>query len=56
MTAAAERHPELVSDLVYVAGMMNDVGVVPLADITSSDNGRARTILSLSYQMAYLLT
>ena len=50
MTAAAERHPELVSDLVYVAGMMNDVGVAPLADITSADNGRARTILSLSYE------
>ena len=49
VTAAAERHPELISDLVYVAGMMNDVGVMPLADITSADNGNAETILSLSY-------
>ncbi len=49
VTAAAERRPELIGDLVYVAGMMNDVGVTPLADIASADNGNAKTILSLSY-------
>lgn len=38
ITPVAERYPEYVGNLVYLAGMMPDVGVTPGQDIFASDN------------------
>ncbi|AEU38010.1 alpha/beta fold hydrolase [Granulicella mallensis] len=39
ITAVAERYPQLISHIVYVAAMMNANGVSPNDDLSSADNG-----------------